>query len=184
MREFPRPIFRDYFVAVKPPKSSSALAPQRILRISNLSDKRPISIKAKHWYQPAISTILSESQAATIENSMARAMISSHGLVNSSDSNAVTCPWLILSPLILSERKRRLEMPMKKISVAVVTMLFFLCGSLRAADKIRIGVPQQVVHWMVFPLAQKKGFSCRSGRNDSIPDRMAESQSRNGYRQL
>jgi len=57
---------------------------------------------------------------------------------------------------------------MKKIFVAVVTMLFFLCGSLRAADKIRIGVPQQVVHWMVFPLAQKKGFFKEEGFDAEI----------------
>ncbi len=47
---------------------------------------------------------------------------------------------------------------MEKILVAGVAMIFLFGGSVTAADKIRIGVPQQVVHWMVFPLAQKKGF--------------------------
>ena len=47
---------------------------------------------------------------------------------------------------------------MKNILVAAVTILLSLAGPVRAADKIRIGVPQQVVHWMVFPLAQQKGF--------------------------
>ena len=35
---------------------------------------------------------------------------------------------------------------MKNILVAAVTILFSLAGAVRAADKIRIGVPQQVVH--------------------------------------
>ena len=56
---------------------------------------------------------------------------------------------------------------MKKIFVAV-TIFFLLCGFAGAADKIRIGVPQQIVHWMVFPLAQKKGFLKEEGFDAEI----------------
>jgi hypothetical protein len=44
---------------------------------------------------------------------------------------------------------------MERIVVVGVAMIFLFGGSVGAADKIRIGVPQQVVHWMVFPLAKK-----------------------------
>ena len=47
---------------------------------------------------------------------------------------------------------------MKHALIAALTILSFLCGAVRAADKIRVGVPQQVVHWMVFPWAEQKGF--------------------------
>jgi ABC-type nitrate/sulfonate/bicarbonate transport system substrate-binding protein len=57
---------------------------------------------------------------------------------------------------------------MEKIFVTVVAMVFLFCGDLGAADKIRIGVPQQVVHWMVFPLAQKKGFFKEEGFDAEI----------------
>src|ERR1700752_192367 len=57
---------------------------------------------------------------------------------------------------------------MKNILVAAVTILLPLAGAVRAADKIRIGVPQQVVHWMVFPLAQKKGFFKEEGLDAEI----------------
>jgi ABC-type nitrate/sulfonate/bicarbonate transport system substrate-binding protein len=57
---------------------------------------------------------------------------------------------------------------MEKILVAGVAMIFLFGGSVTAADKIRIGVPQQVVHWMVFPLAQKKGFLKEEGFDAEI----------------
>jgi NitT/TauT family transport system substrate-binding protein len=56
----------------------------------------------------------------------------------------------------------------EKILVAGVAMIFLFGGSIDAADKIRIGVPQQVVHWMVFPLAQKKGFLKEEGFDAEI----------------
>jgi ABC-type nitrate/sulfonate/bicarbonate transport system substrate-binding protein len=64
--------------------------------------------------------------------------------------------------------KRPWEDPMKKIVVAAGTLFFLLCGLARAVDKIRIGVPQQVVHWMVFPLAQTKGFLKEEGFDAEI----------------
>ena len=57
---------------------------------------------------------------------------------------------------------------MKHVLIAAVTILSFLCGAARAADKIRVGVPQQVVHWMVFPLAQQKGFFKEEGFDAEI----------------
>ena len=57
---------------------------------------------------------------------------------------------------------------MEKILVTGVAMIFLFGGSVDAADKIRIGVPQQVVHWMVFPLAQKKGFLKEEGFDAEI----------------
>ena len=57
---------------------------------------------------------------------------------------------------------------MRHVLIAAVTILSFLCGAARAADKIRVGVPQQVVHWMVFPLAQQKGFFKEEGFDAEI----------------
>jgi NitT/TauT family transport system substrate-binding protein len=57
---------------------------------------------------------------------------------------------------------------MKKTLLASVAIVFLYCGSASAADKIRVGVPQQVVHWMVFPLAQKKGFFKEEGLDAEI----------------
>jgi NitT/TauT family transport system substrate-binding protein len=57
---------------------------------------------------------------------------------------------------------------MKKIFLASIAIVFLYCGSASAADKIRVGVPQQVVHWMVFPLAQKKGFFKEEGLDAEI----------------
>src|SRR5438093_5373756 len=51
-----------------------------------------------------------------------------------------------------------MEGRMKKVVVVTGMICFLLYGSAGAIDKIRIGVPQQIVHWMVFPLAQQKGF--------------------------
>src|ERR1700741_4514078 len=56
---------------------------------------------------------------------------------------------------------------MKKIFISS-TMFFLLTGSVRAVDRVRIGVPQQVVHWMVFPLAQQKGFFKEEGFDAEI----------------
>jgi len=55
----------------------------------------------------------------------------------------------------------------KNVSIAAA-IFFWLYGYAHAADKIRIGVPQQVVHWMVFPLAQKKGFLKEEGFDAEI----------------
>src|SRR5215467_10352573 len=57
---------------------------------------------------------------------------------------------------------------MKDFFIAAVTILSFFCGVARGADKIRVGVPQQVVHWMVFPLAQQKGFFKEEGFDAEI----------------
>src|SRR5437899_4949941 len=57
---------------------------------------------------------------------------------------------------------------MKETLVALITIIFLFCGSARAADKIRVGVPQQVVYWMVFPLAQNKGFFKEEGFDAEI----------------
>src|SRR5512132_1859238 len=57
---------------------------------------------------------------------------------------------------------------MKGVLIAAVTILSFFCGVARGADKIRVGVPQQVVHWMVFPLAQQKGFFKEEGFDAEI----------------
>ncbi len=57
---------------------------------------------------------------------------------------------------------------MTKIFISAMTMFFLLTGSVRAVDRIRIGVPQQVVHWMVFPLAQQKGFFKEEGLDAEI----------------
>jgi NitT/TauT family transport system substrate-binding protein len=57
---------------------------------------------------------------------------------------------------------------MKKVVVVTGMICFLLYGSAGAADKIRIGVPQQIVHWMVFPLAQQKGFFKAEGFDAEI----------------
>jgi ABC-type nitrate/sulfonate/bicarbonate transport system substrate-binding protein len=57
---------------------------------------------------------------------------------------------------------------MRYVLVAGITGLFLFCGAARGADKIRIGVPQQVVQWMVFPLAQQKGFFREEGFDAEI----------------
>ena len=57
---------------------------------------------------------------------------------------------------------------MKHVLIAALTILSFPCGAAHAADKIRVGVPQQVVHWMVFPLAQQKGFFKEEGFDAEI----------------
>ncbi|HEY1234582.1 MAG TPA: ABC transporter substrate-binding protein [Candidatus Binatia bacterium] len=57
---------------------------------------------------------------------------------------------------------------MKHVLIATVMTLSFLCSVAHGADKIRVGVPQQVVHWMVFPLAQQKGFFKEEGFDAEI----------------
>jgi len=57
---------------------------------------------------------------------------------------------------------------MKDHFIATVVIVMLLSGAAPAADKIRIGVPQQVVHWMVFPLAQQKGFFKEEGFDAEI----------------
>lgn len=57
---------------------------------------------------------------------------------------------------------------MKLLVFAAAIILLFANGIIRAAEKIRVGVPQQVVHWMVFPLAQQKGFFKEEGFDAEI----------------
>jgi ABC-type nitrate/sulfonate/bicarbonate transport system substrate-binding protein len=57
---------------------------------------------------------------------------------------------------------------MKHVLIATVMTLSFLCSVAHGTDKIRVGVPQQVVHWMVFPLAQQKGFFKEEGFDAEI----------------
>ena len=57
---------------------------------------------------------------------------------------------------------------MKPPVLAAAIMLFLANGTASAAEKIRVGVPQQVVHWMVFPLAQQKGFFKEEGFDAEI----------------
>jgi ABC-type nitrate/sulfonate/bicarbonate transport system substrate-binding protein len=57
---------------------------------------------------------------------------------------------------------------MKPPVLAAAIMLFLVNGTAFAAEKIRVGVPQQVVHWMVFPLAQQKGFFKEEGFDAEI----------------
>ncbi|MGE5852624.1 MAG: ABC transporter substrate-binding protein [Deltaproteobacteria bacterium] len=52
--------------------------------------------------------------------------------------------------------------------LAAAIMLFLANGTVSAAEKIRVGVPQQVVHWMVFPLAEQKGFFKEEGFDAEI----------------
>src|ERR1051325_11487340 len=55
-----------------------------------------------------------------------------------------------------------------KNALTLAATLLILYGSTQAADKVRIGVPQQVVHWMTFPLAQYKGFLKQEGFDAEI----------------
>lgn len=57
---------------------------------------------------------------------------------------------------------------MKKLLVAAAIVGWIASGTAPAADRIRVGVPQQVVHWMVFPLAQQKGFFKEEGLDAEI----------------
>ncbi len=57
---------------------------------------------------------------------------------------------------------------MRHILVVAITTSFLFYGAARGADKIRIGVPQQVVQWMVFPLAQQKGMLREEGFDAEI----------------
>src|SRR5215470_20169305 len=70
------------------------------------------------------------------------------------------------SPLPESQKDWRCSM--KKTFLTFVAMMLFYYGPAPGADKIRVGVPQQVVHWMVFPLAQKKGFFKEEGLDAEI----------------
>ena len=57
---------------------------------------------------------------------------------------------------------------MRKLLLGAATMVLLASSNLCAADKIRVGVPQQIVHWMVFPLAQQKGFFKEEGLDAEI----------------
>lgn len=57
---------------------------------------------------------------------------------------------------------------MKDFLIAAIMILSLLCGAAGAAETIRVGVPQQVAHWMVFPLAQQKGFFKEEGFDAEI----------------
>jgi len=57
---------------------------------------------------------------------------------------------------------------MKLPVLAAAIILLVANGMASPAEKIRVGVPQQVVHWMVFPLAQQKGFFKEEGFDTEI----------------
>ena len=57
---------------------------------------------------------------------------------------------------------------MKLPVLAAAIILLVANGTASAVEKIRVGVPQQVVHWMVFPLAQQKGFFKEEGFDAEI----------------
>jgi len=57
---------------------------------------------------------------------------------------------------------------MKLPVLAAAIILLVANGTASPAEKIRVGVPQQVVHWMVFPLAQQKGFFKEEGFDAEI----------------
>ena len=57
---------------------------------------------------------------------------------------------------------------MVNIFAALIGLILVQIGSVDAADKIRVGVPQQVVHFLTFPLAQKKGFFKEEGFDAEI----------------
>ena len=57
---------------------------------------------------------------------------------------------------------------MKTLLVTAAIIGLLANGTATAAEKIRVGVPQQVVHWMVFPLAQQKGFFKEEGFDAEI----------------
>jgi ABC-type nitrate/sulfonate/bicarbonate transport system substrate-binding protein len=57
---------------------------------------------------------------------------------------------------------------MKLPALAAAIILSVANGTASPAEKIRVGVPQQVVHWMVFPLAQQKGFFKEEGFDAEI----------------
>jgi len=57
---------------------------------------------------------------------------------------------------------------MKLPVLAAAIILLVANGRASPVEKIRVGVPQQVVHWMVFPLAQQKGFFKEEGFDAEI----------------
>ena len=57
---------------------------------------------------------------------------------------------------------------MKLPVLAAAIILLVANGTASPAEKIRVGVPQQVVHWLVFPLAQQKGFFKEEGFDTEI----------------
>jgi ABC-type nitrate/sulfonate/bicarbonate transport system substrate-binding protein len=57
---------------------------------------------------------------------------------------------------------------MRKLVAALIILIGIHAESISAAEKVRIGVPQQVIHWATFPLAQKKGFFKEEGLDAEI----------------
>jgi ABC-type nitrate/sulfonate/bicarbonate transport system substrate-binding protein len=57
---------------------------------------------------------------------------------------------------------------MTKTIAVLIGIMFVQIGPVTAADRVRIGVPQQVIHWMTFPLAYKKGFLKEVGLDAEI----------------
>jgi len=57
---------------------------------------------------------------------------------------------------------------MTKTIAVLIGIMFVQIGPVTAADRVRIGVPQQVIHWMTFPLAYKKGFFKEEGIDAEI----------------
>jgi hypothetical protein len=52
---------------------------------------------------------------------------------------------------------------MVKLVAALIFLMAIHAESISAAEKVRIGVPQQVIHWATFPLAQKKASLKKKG---------------------
>src|SRR6185369_7290881 len=57
---------------------------------------------------------------------------------------------------------------MRKLVAALIILIGIHAESISAAEKVRVGVPQQVIHWMTFPLAYKKGFFKEEGLDAEI----------------
>ena len=57
---------------------------------------------------------------------------------------------------------------MGKIFAALIALMLVHTGSVYGADKIRVGIPQQVVQFLTLPLAQKKGFFKEEGLDAEI----------------
>lgn len=57
---------------------------------------------------------------------------------------------------------------MTKTIAVLIGIKFVRIGPVAAADRVRIGVPQQVIHWMTFPLAYKRGFFKEEGIDAEI----------------
>src|SRR5258706_253102 len=57
---------------------------------------------------------------------------------------------------------------MGKLVADLIVLIAIHAESISAAEKVGIGVPQQVIHWATFPLAQKKGFFKEEGLDAEV----------------